>query len=159
MVVNTCFIIFRLTGNVFSNLFPISVDTSPFGSRRTKTSMNRCSRQHSGTERAKSVMWEIKYVPREKRVDGMFPWIFRIFTRAAFTLYLLRERIEFNGIFFVPNLPRIASRKNLISCIVLSSPVLHGISGYRKYPWTGNPFEDMCLRHSISLMLNKRTLG
>lgn len=27
-VVNTCFIIFHLTGNVFSNLSPISVDTS-----------------------------------------------------------------------------------------------------------------------------------
>jgi len=45
----------------------------------------------------KSVMWETKYVPREK-IDGMFPWIFRIFTRSTFTLYLLCEKIESDGI-------------------------------------------------------------
>lgn len=105
-IVNTCFIIFHLTGNVFSNLSPISVDTSLFGSRRTKMSMNRSARGR--TERVKSVMWEIKYVPREK-IDGMLLWIFQIFTRVAFTLYLLSEKNRIGWYSSVPNPPHISS--------------------------------------------------
>lgn len=67
--------------------------------RRSNENVNEsvCSRREIGTERVKSVMWEIKYVPREK-IDDMSRWIFRIFRGAAFTYYLLCEKTESDGI-------------------------------------------------------------
>jgi len=51
-VVNTCFIIFHLTGNVFSNLFLISVDTSSFSSASNENvNESCCSQQNLGRKR------------------------------------------------------------------------------------------------------------
>lgn len=63
------------------------------------------------------------------------------FSRALHS-HLLREKIESNGIFSVPNLPRIASRKNLISCIVLSSSVLLARVILLEYLGIGNIHEQ-----------------
>lgn len=127
-VVNTCFIIFHLTGNVFSNLSPISVDTSPFSLRRTKMSMNCCSRQHL---RHKGLnQWRERLnIYHAKKPTTRFSWIFQIFTRTAFTLVTRKNRIRWY--FPVPNptAQLLYTRKNLISCIVLSLSVLHRISG------------------------------
>lgn len=156
-VVNTCFIIFHLTGNVFSNLFPISVDTSSFSSRSNENVNESLLTQHL-RQKGLNQWCERLNIYRAKKSTACFPWIFRIFTRTAFTLVMRKNRIGWYSPVPNPTAQLLYTRKNLISCTVLSLPVLHGISGDRKYLWTGNPFEDMCLRYSISLTLNKRTL-